>query len=197
MALYFPNSNSLLLLTPKTGSVWVREALGYAGIYSLNLGPEQLRGHGYLALYGRNFETIGAFVRHPVTWHRSYWAYRTSGRSEWDMRWDIDRQCWDSSFHLYVEKVCRNMPQFTSKLFARFVGPESDPISFIGRQENLVSDLCDFLHLCGETFSREKIEVVAPQNTSENLPDIGADLIQKICTSESHSIRRFGYDLIP
>lgn len=58
MALYFPNSDSLLLLTPKAGSTWLRAALDQARVYTVALGPHELRGHGYLALYGRGFHKI-------------------------------------------------------------------------------------------------------------------------------------------
>lgn len=63
MAIYFPHSNSLLLLTPKTGTVWVREALKRSGVYHIAIGPPELRFHGYLSLFGREFSGIAAFVR--------------------------------------------------------------------------------------------------------------------------------------
>lgn len=193
MALYFPNSDSLLLLIPKTGSTWVREATQKAGVYAVPVGPEILRGHGYLSLSGRGFRHIGAFVRHPVSWHASYWAYRNSARSSWDMRWKIDRLCQSDNFAEYVDRVTSSFPSFVGNLFSRFTGPENDPISFIGKQETLRSDLVRFLNICEEEYDAEVVEKLAPLNVDTRLPEISDALAHRILSSEQEALHRYGY----
>lgn len=192
MALYFPNSNAVLLLIPKTGSQWVREAVRRCGVYHINLGPEELRGHGYLALYGREFSAIGAFVRHPVSWHKSYWSYRNSNSSKWDKRWKIDRLCGSVDFEEYVERVTTLLPNFTQHLYENFVGPPSAPISFIGKQENLKNDLVTFLKSLDEHFDIEAIEETPFINST---PDrrIEERITGMIEDAERGALLRFGY----
>lgn len=193
MAIYFPNSNSLFLLVPKTGTVWLQNALKNNGVYHIVLGPKELRGHGYLALYGRGFNKIGAIVRHPVSWHASYWSYRNSKNSNWDDRWEIDRLCSDTIFESYVAKITKLLPQFTSNLYEKFVGPESHPIDFIGKQESLADDLCKFLNLCGEYFNEDKLQKTSTANKSKYLQNINQEMVKKICSSETETMLRYAY----
>jgi hypothetical protein len=195
MAIYFPNSNALLLLTPKTGTVWVREALKCSGVYHIPIGPPELRFHGYLSLFGRGFSGIAAFVRNPISWHRSYWAYRCSPDSKWDQRWNIDADCSSEIFDQYVGKVTSLYPGFAASLFEKFTGPAQNPISYIGKQERLVEDLIELLTLWRERFSEQAIRAVAPLNATGPASVIGEDICRKIYFSEKDAFERYGYSL--
>lgn len=197
MALYLPNTDSLLLLTPKAGSVWLRAAIKSAGVYFVQLGPQSLKGHGYLSLYGREFRNIGAFVRHPVAWHASYWGYRNSPESAWDSRWQIDRLCQSAEFPDYISKVSALLPGFTATLFSRFIGPEGDPISFVGKQENLREDLARFLDTCGEEYDKDALQTLTPQNAGSVRPEISKSVREQIVEAEMETIRRYDYSRIP
>jgi hypothetical protein len=194
MAIYFPNSDSLLLLTPKTGTVWMREALKRSGVYHIPLGPPELRFHGYLSLFGRDFSSIAAFVRNPVDWHRSYWAYRSGPNSSWDPRWNIDADCASQVFEEYVERVTTLYPGFATRLYEKFTGPVNRAIDYVGRQERLTEHLLELLTLWGERFSEVGIREVAPLNVTERVIFVGDDVRRKIYASEKAAFERYGYD---
>lgn len=195
MAIYLPNSNSLILLIPKCGSTWMRHILEINRIFHVNLGPEELRGHGKLALFGRDFDRICAVVRNPIDWHHSYWSYRSRGGSAWDSNWSLDSDCQSSDFQEYVNLVTTLHPGFLTKMFEGFTGSVENPIDFIGKIESIREDFQEFLTLCGEHFDKKTFENVSSMNESPKSENIDKKLKSKIFHSEIHCFKRYGYCL--
>ncbi|WP_299293974.1 hypothetical protein [uncultured Tateyamaria sp.] len=196
MAVYFPNTNSLLLLPPKAGSVWLRAVLVESKVFHVILGPEELRGHGRLALYGREFSAIGAFVRHPISWYHSYWRYR-SKNSTWDERWIIDADCASSSFEEFLQLVCSEHPGYLTNLFSEFTGAPENPIDYIGKTEFLVDGLLSYLNLIGERYQRGVIEDFAPRNVSGPRFSPTREHCDLVYRAEIGCYETYNYDKLP
>lgn len=196
MAVYFPNTNSLLLLPPKTGSTWLRAALEEANVFHILLGPEQLRGHGRLALYGREFKFIGAFVRHPISWYHSYWRYRNSN-SSWDARWIIDSDCRSSDFDQFLALACSLHPGYITNLFSEFTGSPDKPIDYIGKSECLAQGLLEFLQKLGEKFDPVAIECLSPKNVSGPMYHPSDEICDLVFSAETGCYKRYGYNPRP
>ena len=194
MAILLKNTNTLILLPPKTGSKWLRSVIDVSMIPYELIGPPELSGHGDLSLYGRNYDYIVAFVRHPATWHYSYWWYRSKGPSNWEEKWELDRKCGDSSFKEYISKVTKYCPKYVTHMFECYTGPEDDPIDFIGKLENLRRDIITALTNCGENFDSDLFleHPVKNKGSNSTLPD---KYRNDIYVAEKQAYSRYKYKL--
>jgi hypothetical protein len=146
-----------------------------------------------------------AFVREPVSWFRSYYAFiqqyyiKPHGKypvfeagmfhpmRRWE-RYDY------SSFEAMVESVYADDPSYYTRLVEWMVGPQdAHMMNFIGKQENLSEDLGKVLKTLGLGHLIQKFPNAKRMNQSEsdfNVPCGTIDLIH----SQEHAIyRRFGY----
>lgn len=197
MAIYFPNSNSLLLLPPKTGTTWIRETLLQANVFHVVLGPESLNGHGRLALYGRDFRCVAAFIRHPVMWYHSYWRYRSSSQSEWDERWHIDADCQSDNFEKFIDRVTQLHPGYLTNMFEEFTGQPNNTIEFVGKMETLRADMLKLLSGLGERFDEATIINTPPLNVSGKKYVPSQTVFEKVFESEQEIYGRYGYNIRP
>jgi Tfp pilus assembly protein PilF len=192
MAIHLLRTNSLILEVPKTGSKWVRLAVERAGIPHRHEGPPEWRGHGTLALHGRGFSYIACFVRHPVSWYRSYWAYRME--HGWNDHVELDRICRSDSFPEFIRKSTKLLPGVLTTVYETYAGPPDAPVHFVGKQENLAADLVVALQAAGEDFDETAIRSTPPTNQSSILCDYREELQELVFLSEFGAIRRYDYD---
>ena len=76
MALVLPRS--LFVHVPKTGGTWVRAAIAAAGIDAHESGPPET--HDHFGVFDLPADLLAGrftfgFVRHPVDWLKSRWAW--------------------------------------------------------------------------------------------------------------------------
>jgi len=168
--------SATFLHLPKCGGTWVRQALAAAG-----LGPrEEPPGepHRIAATEGR---FVFTFVRHPLSWYRSFWNYRLSTAASRDGPLDghlremarraaepidaclVDDDGRPRSFAAFAAACVERHPGFLSDRFALFAG-ESD---FVGRQESLCEDLVAALTRAGAAFDPEVIRRVPRVNEAD------------------------------
>ncbi len=185
-----------ILHAPKTGGTWIWRALEAAGVEIEVLGlppPDQRTNHWGLSEtedYAERF-TI-AFVRHPLDWWRSLWAYRM--RTGWDPERRVDSLAFSEDFNTFVERVVQHLPGHLEATFARYIGPPSRPISFIGRYEALVDDLARALREAGEEFDEQALRSHPPDNVNdyERFPALyRPDVAARLADSEHAVIERF------
>jgi len=146
---------------PKTGGVWVEKTLMACvkGAKVLNI-PDPHQG---INCPGKEKFTF-AFVRHPLGWYRSYWAYKmTKG---WDRKNYFDEDCRSNHFDEFINAMLKHHPGRFSHVCKGFIGTQQDPIDFVGRFENLRSDLRKALELAGEELKRDTIDTAKPWNVS-------------------------------
>lgn len=191
MAIYLTRTNTLILEVPKTGSKWVRAAIRRARIPHEQIGPDEWRGHAPLSVHGRDYSFIATFVRNPITWYQSYWAYRMEGG--WRPHFELDRRCQSDSFVQFLRNAAFHMPGFLNRVFETYVGPLNAQIDFVGKQETLGPDLVRALRAAGEEFDEQAILDTPKANTTAIKPEYPRELKELITYSEYKTMRRFGY----
>jgi len=155
---------------PKTGGMWMKHAVGSAGIPIWRPDPlwdQEYSPHGHAQLGDVTFDDrfSVAFVRHPLDWWRSYWGHRM--REGWLMHEEIDATARSGDFNEFVTRAVTRFPGHVGDLVRRFVGYPSPQVDFVGRFEHLVDDTCTALRLGGEPFSETVIRTCPRVNAND------------------------------
>src|SRR4051812_23743502 len=118
MAVRLPNSIYVHLM--KTGGWSVREALTRMNLSQGEIG----RGHdpaSLLVFPKRKRPFIFVFVRHPLSWYRSYWAFRME--AQWQVHpqqpitgWQtfgavLDHECRADDFAVWMRNILAYVPE--------------------------------------------------------------------------------------
>lgn len=105
---------------------------------------------------------VFAFVRHPLTWYRSYWAWK-SRLFFWNPYNPLDRTCADPDFEVFIGNVIKNFPGgYLNNIYPFFL----QHCTHAGRFENLKNDLISILKIAGEPFDAECIHNAPPRLSS-------------------------------
>lgn len=212
MSLVTPRT--VFIHVPKTGGSSVRALIAAAGIPCSESGPFEIEDHyGLPELRAAHPElerdrlSFG-FVRHPVAWLKSRWAWAMVTGFEKK----IEREpaaaahwmasCWSEEFETFAELYLeRQAGVATRTMFGMLgvwnLGPETNAI---GRCENLVYDLVRALETAGEKFdasalvtaigSRKKVAASGDYASACAIPRI---LERAILDAEKPLCERFGY----
>lgn len=193
MAIYIPRVDMLILLPAKCGSTWLRRAATAVEEPYYFLGPRELRGHGTLGFYGSNFSHIAAFIRHPYTWHVSYWNYRTSVLGYWEPdRAPMDKFCAKLPFSDYMTCVYKNVPHCVGDYYSRFIGPSKSRINFVGKLESIETDFIRLLTNRGVNFNRQRLSAIPHANAQNNKQE-NSSLRQLVYEHEAELYEEFEY----
>lgn len=189
MALALPHS--IFFHIPKTGGMWAREAIKNAGIPAVEVGGSP----DFVVNYHNTFRQVDSqakftftFVRHPLTWYPSFWCYRML--TGWQTTGLAD-QFMSLSFEKFVWNVVRNDPGHLSTRYERNTGP--GVLDFVGKMENLASDLVKALRLAGEEFDEERLLSTPSQNVSPLQPVYSSRLRKAVLETERRTLERFDY----
>lgn len=194
MAILIPNAIGLLI--PKCGSQYILTVLEKAEIPYKFIGASQIDSKSTIMHSDLNNTEVYdyftfAFVRHPLSWYQSYWAYRMR------MGWTddvIDEQCADDNFHKFMEKVIEYYPDgYISSYYERYVGTGDSTISYVGRLERINEDLPIALSLCGNSIENDICVGISKVNKRRWEAHYTRTLYKKIASMEESSIKRFGY----
>ncbi|MGH2852048.1 MAG: hypothetical protein ACRDLP_15715, partial [Solirubrobacteraceae bacterium] len=183
----------LFLHMPKTGGRWVMGAMLAAGVPAVR--PEGVPGHGN-ADEAREFADrfTFAFVRHPLDFWRSYWAFRM--RDGWDPESNIDTAIASPDFDTFIAGVIERFPGEAGAVYETFVGTPEREIDFIGRFERLADDLVSALRLAGEEFDEAALRAHPAENVSDygQLPAFfDRESAARLAECERRAIDRFYY----
>jgi len=188
-----------LLHVPKTGGTWATRALIDAGVPCKAVELARLdhyaeHGHVWLGDIAPDADLFSvAFVRHPLSWWRSFWAHRM--REGWLFPdHEIDSRASSDDFDEFISMVIERLPGFLGVLFERFIGPPERPISFIGRYEHLTDDLARAVRLAGEPFDEARLRSTLPENVGDyqRFPACyDPVLAQALAEAEHRTIDRF------
>ena len=161
---------------PKTGGTWVKVAMEAAGVkfravhtmggpHPFNLKwahatPETVRQSW------RPGRFSFCFVRQPVAWYRSYWAFRSRKGARRDENFPADG-LWSDDFDQFVNNLLDAYPGgFVTQLYQYYTGVDGTKVDYIGTQESLVDGLAEALHLAGQDFDEAALRSERPCNRS-------------------------------
>lgn len=132
---------------------------------------------------------IFAFVRHPVQWWGSYWAYRqTEG---WTSDHPIDVHCRADHFETFIENVLRTMPGYCSRMMREFVGYDRNAV-IVGRHESLERDLDTMLRIVGFAVPFKRSTPIPKINVSDPAPrTLSAGLEAELNDAERDIVNEF------
>lgn len=222
---------SAILHIPKTGGKYVTDVLEANGIsYDKTpnkpcTGMQNLinRGHSSHCLpfdepvYQNTLNRRACFLRHPLTWYQSYWAYRVAATLPGlnpDLYWRIGEQ-FDGSAGCILDEATHaddfqdwidNVIQFidgTPELNRMGVCTLGFDVyikecSFVGKMENLNEDLEKFLWM----YEQEVIDTWPPRSNKgiiqfKERAKYRPDQIEKLMEQEQYFITAFDYGYIP
>jgi hypothetical protein len=168
----------------KTGGTWVREAMlastdsfkslkRFGGRKKFGLAGAHVVPDHIEKRYDVDDLFSFAFVRNPLDWYKSFWAQRDDEGIKYREKADRSGNMfpldvlWARRFQRFIFKILTIYPNgFLTELYKLYVGEDGKRLDFVGRQENLRSDLITALTLAGEKFDAKKIMNLERVNVS-------------------------------
>jgi hypothetical protein len=186
------NDRFLFIHVPKTGGMWVTEALQEAGVEveeEIGATPE----HPLLSELERRGRFTFAFVREPLSWYASIWKFRNyfhlhKGPAEGQLPYD---RFIELDFPEFIDSVAKQLPGFLSNHYEQFVGPRDQEIDFVGRYESLEDDVISALRAAGQDFDEDALRSFPPINASGPHPDCPEEMKLQLMRAESEAYERF------
>lgn len=160
MAIVLPKS--VFYHMPKTGGSWIAEGL-WTAFQSSHIHVPDGHGHSSPIEYDAGDKPSFCFVRHPITWYKSY---LNSGSGE--IKDMID-------------------DQYLTKLYKKFNGCD-----YVGKFEFLEKDLKRILDTIGEDYESDYLFGRPHVNVSQG-PDLDEETKSLIRTKEAWVFRKFNY----
>lgn len=108
---------------------------------------------------------IVSFVRHPLMWYQSRWAFRL--KHGWKPQHPLDFNCASNDFQVFVDNLLRYKPDGWFAWECKMFIDAAPRVDFVGRTENLVNDTISILKLAGEKFSERAIRSMPRVNDSD------------------------------
>ena len=181
----------------RTGGHWVKALVRQAGLIHgesarLHDSPEDLRHWPEAA--SRPWSI--AFVRHPLTWTRSFWIHETH------FGWTNDLLHPPNEFSTFPEYLEYLIDAFPGGAVKRYFAPFIDSVNLIGRFEALGTELFRVLTVAAEIGPTMPVAVPPPINRSpDDIVSASAkgprSLLERFLANETDYCRRFGYEGIP
>lgn len=205
MAVRLPNSVYVHMM--KTGGWSVREALSQMKLVVGEIG----RDHDpacLLPLQSGPRPFIFVFIRHPLSWYRSYWAFRM--QENWKVRPDqpitgwqtfgsvLDHECRSDKFETWMRNVLAYVPEgFLSRIYRIY----TEGVDFVGKVEFFPDDLCQALTFAGEAYSPAVVASMPRKNVTDPrflaLATLSSELAHQVMRTEEYVVERWGYRTIP
>jgi len=183
-----------IMLPPKTGSTWLRQALNNAGVDWHNDGAEH--GTPESALCDRE---QGLLVRGPVPWLRSYYCFRFEAPVRLypeldeiiDSQVEIDgvKKPTKESFAAFVHDVLTLHPGFVSQMYWSYAEHYGGTI-YVIQTEMLPISLSATLTSMGVDFDFKSLDATPVINDSKTAADlrISSSVMDMICDAEPMEI---------
>ena len=172
---------------PKTGGVWLAEALRVLGV------PFEATKDRHVT--PREYAPPGlpkvAFVRHPLSWYKSYFDYKLHNREYCGWSSQFDKDCQSGTFGEFIERVLEKHPGFLTKWFKEYMGEDWLAVDEIGCQESLSVDCARIMTKYGIPMTEERLTSVPRLNSMESQHSYLTDQIPAIEKAESETIARF------
>ena len=174
------SNKSIFYHVPRTGGMWVKEAMKTAGIEYRDVSPRKWR-HPLAPMihfthttpeciaekYKKGLYSF-CFVRQPVDWYRSYWCINLKLKSRGRTKLD---ELLRKPFEEWVNDVLNKYPDgYVSQLYKYFVFD----VDYVGSYYRLQDDLVTALNNAGETFDLQLLLGTPPVNTAASEKEYSA-----------------------
>jgi len=209
----FVTDKTLFIHVQKTGGMSVREVLYQCRPIGRESGDPELERHYGMPELCASHPGIECgrvsfgFVRHPVNWLRSRWAFAVMTGFNVHTRHGRAAAatwmhcCWDEDFERFIEKYLERYPGIVTQTMFRMLGLWSPtPVNRVGTTETLFDDLIAILTDAGENlpstidFNRRKN---ATEESIVNGVSVSGRLAGKIMQAEQALCDRFNYFALP
>ncbi len=198
--------NSVLLHIPKTGGVFIKYALVMGGVKHTELGGQHEHFPRLLKMKPRSFfedRLVYTFVRHPLSWYQSRWAFRV--RHGWQPKHPLDFNCASNDFQRFMHNVLQFKPDgWCGFLFDEYIKNEQQLMNFVGRTENLVDDFLKVMSMANETIDEDRIRSLPRVNdshldgqNSNYWAKYSPELYNRVLAVESNVIQEYYHDYEP
>lgn len=193
---------SLFLHIPKTGGIWIRHVFKVCGIPYYEISDQHAHFPHLLNYQSEQFykdHYIFTFIRHPLTWYQSRWAFRV--KHGWRAQHPLDFNCASNDFHVFIENVLNYKPNgWVTWEYLNYIDL-APKIDFVGKMENLVDDTIYALRSAGEKFSENAVRSIPRINdsdmdgkSSKYWAIYTLELANRVMAVESEIIRRYYYN---
>jgi len=196
-------SNSVFLHIPKTGGTWVTSVMREAGLIKKKLiyedpymSSEGVAPSNHTILKPEDSQpVVFSFVRHPLTWYRSYWAWK-SRMFGWNPYNALDKKCGHPDFIQFIHRVITSYPEgYLGEMYPFF----TNHCTHIGRYENLQADFLKFLEIAHEPFDRSLLDKIPPLLTStehSSTVKYPVSLAVQLMEAESNICETYNYNML-
>jgi hypothetical protein len=204
----FVTDKTLFIHVQKTGGMSVRETLYRCNPVGHESGDAEGERHfGLPELRARHpgiesGRTSFGFVRHPVDWLVSRWAFAVvSGFPVHVQHRGTAAQvwmacCWSFSFDEFLGKYLERFPGVATQTMFQKLGIWSEkPVDFVGKTETLQADLKLVLDLAGENYTPSIMPAKrnATENRMSNEAVVTPTMRRRIMDAEKMLCDRFNY----
>lgn len=198
----------VFLHIPKCSGIWIRHVFKVCKIPHIELGEQHSHFPEIARYQPEQFfkdRLLFSFVRHPLTWYQSRWAFRV--KHGWKAQHPLDYNCASNDFRTFVDNVLRYKPSgWLTWECQSFIDQCPRPIDFVGRMENIVEDTIKVLTMAGEKFSAAAVRSCPRVNdsdmdgkSSKYWAPYNELLAKRVMAVESEVIARYysGFDFNP
>lgn len=159
----------IFLHIPKTGGIWVGQALRRCGLELSAVGHQHTHFPQLAQMENEKFfrdRFIFTMIRHPVMWYQSRWAFRV--KHGWQSQHPLDFHCASNDFHTFVDNVLKYKPDgWVTWLYDQYIKNVPGGIDYVGKLETCVDDLSHVLKHLQIPFQDEHIRNVPRVNDSD------------------------------
>lgn len=194
----------LFLHIPKCAGMWIRQVFSSLDIKHWEIGDQHTRFPQLLDYHDKSFydnKFIFLFVRHPIYWYQSRWAFRM--KHGWrPTHHPLDYSCMSNNFEVFMQNVLDYKPNgWATYEFCNYIDTCPSVPDFIGRVEYLIDDMINALEMAGEKCDRTVINSLPKINDSDlddKPPKYWAkytlELYNSVIAADQEIIRRYYYN---
>ena len=185
---------AICLHIPKTGGTFVRN---YFQETKMDHGVKKLLERAHInatvlrEIVGHTEDLVFCFVRHPLTWYRSYWTSKQQIPN--DRSGGLIDEIVDLPWREFIKTIIEKHPGYLTNFYEGY----TEICRFIGKQENLRDDLDAVLKYLRIPYNRKRLFERIPENVIPSKETYTWAQAQAIMRLEANIVRKYDYRYIP